>query len=73
MNVIFTDDVSVSAVMPMVEANLRAVLDILLRPLHEGELADGAFSRVDEAGGDSNDFTREGASAELIRVQCYNI
>ena len=30
LNVIFTDDVSVSAVMPMVEANLRAVLDIFL-------------------------------------------
>lgn len=30
LNVIFTDDVSVSAVMPMVELNLRAVLDILL-------------------------------------------
>ena len=30
VNVIFTDDVSVSAVMPMVEANLRAVLDIFL-------------------------------------------
>ena len=30
LNVIFTDDASVSAVMPMVEANLRAVLDIFL-------------------------------------------
>lgn len=30
LNVIFTDDVGVSAVMPMVEANLRAVLDIFL-------------------------------------------
>jgi len=30
LNVIFNDDVSVSAVMPMVELNLRAVLDILL-------------------------------------------
>jgi hypothetical protein len=30
LNVIFTDDTQVDAVMPMVEANLRAVLDILL-------------------------------------------
>ena len=30
LNVIFTNDTQVDAVMPMVEANLRAVLDILL-------------------------------------------
>ena len=30
LNVTFTDDARVNAVMPMVEANLRAVLDILL-------------------------------------------
>ena len=30
LNVIFTDDIRTDAVMPMVEANLRAVLDILL-------------------------------------------
>jgi hypothetical protein len=30
LNVTFTDDVRVNAVMPMVEANLRAVLDMLL-------------------------------------------
>ena len=30
LNVIFTDDTQVDAVMPMVEANLRAVLDMLL-------------------------------------------
>lgn len=30
LNVIFTDDTQVDAVMPMVEANLRAVLDIFL-------------------------------------------
>jgi hypothetical protein len=30
LNVIFTDDARINAVMPMVEANLRAVLDILL-------------------------------------------
>ena len=30
LNVIFTDDTQVDAVMPMVEANLRVVLDILL-------------------------------------------
>lgn len=30
LNVIFTDDIQVDAVMPMVEANLRAVLDIFL-------------------------------------------
>jgi hypothetical protein len=30
LNVIFTDDTQVNAVMPMVEANLRAVLDIFL-------------------------------------------
>jgi len=30
LNVTFTDDARVSAVMPMVEANLRAVLDMLL-------------------------------------------
>ena len=30
LNVIFTDDTQVDAVMPLVEANLRAVLDILL-------------------------------------------
>lgn len=30
LNVIFTDDARINAVMPMVEANLRVVLDILL-------------------------------------------
>ena len=30
MKVIFTDDARINAVMPMVEANLRAVLDIFL-------------------------------------------
>jgi hypothetical protein len=30
LNLIFTDDARINAVMPMVEANLRAVLDILL-------------------------------------------
>lgn len=30
LNVIFTDDARIDAIMPMVEANLRAVLDILL-------------------------------------------
>ena len=30
LNVIFTDDARINAVMPMVEANLRAVLDIFL-------------------------------------------
>ncbi|MCV2876376.1 hypothetical protein OE810_08910 [Rhodobacteraceae bacterium XHP0102] len=30
MTIVFTDDSQTDAVMPMVEANLRAVLDILL-------------------------------------------
>ena len=58
LNVIFTDDTQTDAVMPMVEANLRAVLDILLELYTKANWPTRAFPRMDEAGGDGQRWRR---------------